>query len=76
MIETNADVIIGSNGFSHPSSQSLTHSIIQGEIIVTSASTFEIQHRCQIDKPVNGFGYATNFGTLEIYTQVKILKKE
>jgi hypothetical protein len=76
VIETNADVIIGSNGFSHPSSQSLTQSVIQGEIIVTSASTFEIQHRCQIDKPVNGFGYATNFGTLEIYTQVKILKKE
>lgn len=76
VIETNSDVIIGSTGYSHITNPSITHSNINGEIIVTEASTFEIQHRCATERATVGFGISANFGTAEIYTQVKIIKKQ
>lgn len=76
VVNTGADVMIGSAGFSHPTSQSITHSNISGELIISVAATFEIQHRCGQEKLFTGLGQATNFGTAEIYTQVKIIKKQ
>ena len=76
VLETNADALIGSTAFSHPVSSAITHSIISGELIVDSASTFEIQHRCATDRPNIGLGLPVNFGTSEVYTQVKIIKKQ
>lgn len=76
VIETNTDVMIGTNSFSHPTSPSVTTSMISGEIIVSAASTFEIQHRCSQDRVNIGFGVASSFGTTEVYTQVKIIKKQ
>lgn len=75
VIETNADALIGSSSFSPVSNSPITHSLISGEIIVSETSTFEIQHRCKQDRPTNGFGVAAGFGS-EIYTQVKIIKKQ
>jgi hypothetical protein len=77
VIETNSDVLIGSAGYS-PSgtSSSSSHSIIQGEVIVDVASTFEIQHRCSLERVNLGFGIGSGFGTPEIFTQVKIIKKQ
>ena len=76
VVDSGADVMIGSAGFSHPTSQSITHSNISGELIISVAATFEIQHRCGQEKLFTGLGQATNFGTTEIYTQVKIIKKQ
>lgn len=77
VIETGLDAIYGSSNVSPPSSTPYTtYSIIQGEIVVTTASTFEIQHRCGTAKPSIGYGAPVNFGTAEIYTQVKIIKKQ
>jgi hypothetical protein len=76
VIETGVDVLIGSSSFSHPTSQSASQSIISGELIIAAASTFEIQHRCGSEKLFTGLGQATAFGTVEIYTQVKIIKKQ
>lgn len=76
VIETNTDVIFGSTGLSHPTSPSISQSIVSGELIVSVASTFEVQHRCSITKTSIGLGIPSGFGTVEIYTQVKIIKKQ
>lgn len=47
---------------------------VRGKIVLTSAKTFEVQHRCGVTKSGNGFGIAANFGTDEIYTQLLIIK--
>lgn len=76
VIETGSDVLFGSSEVSNPNSPSITYSNILGEIIVEEASTFEVQHRCSHTKAGAGFGMAVGFGTVEIYTQVKIIKKK
>jgi hypothetical protein len=76
VIETNADVIIGSTAYSNQTGGSLSHSVMSGEIVVAQASTFEVQQRCGVDRATVGFGIASSFGTVEIYTQVKIIKKQ
>ncbi|HXH76326.1 MAG TPA: hypothetical protein VNJ08_15250 [Bacteriovoracaceae bacterium] len=76
VIETNEDVMFGSTMISHPTSGSVTQSVISGEIIVSAVSTFEIQHRCSNEKLNIGFGQGANFGSPEVYTQVKITKKQ
>src|SRR5690606_35292012 len=76
VIETNDDVLIGSTSNSHASAASTTLSNIHGEIIVSEASTFEIQHRCSGNRLNFGMGIAAGFGTPEIYSQVKIIKKD
>ncbi len=75
-VNTGADALIGTSNIAHPSYGVTNYSIIFGEIIVSATSTFEVQHRCGTMKPNLGFGVPVNFGTPEIYTQVKIIKKE
>ncbi|HXH30449.1 MAG TPA: hypothetical protein VNJ01_06530 [Bacteriovoracaceae bacterium] len=70
------DVLYGSTSVSHLTAPSLSVSIISGEIIVSETSTFDVQHRCASSKTNFGFGIAASFGTPEIYTQVKIIKKQ
>ncbi len=76
VVETGADVILGSNGFSPATGGSITPSVVNGEIIVTTASTFTILTRCGTSKANTGFGIGTGFGSSEIFTQVKIIKKQ
>lgn len=76
VLETNEDIMYGTTMVSHPTSPSVTLSVISGEIIVAATSTFEIQHRCSNDRMNVGFGQAANFGGAEVYTQVKIIKKQ
>jgi hypothetical protein len=76
VIETNADVLVGSSSVSAANAPSLTYSKISGEIIVSVASTFEVQHRCAVTRSNDGFGAAGSFGLAEIYTQIKIIKKQ
>ncbi len=44
-----------------------TTSVIKGRFILSVASVLEIQHRCQQNRGVDGFGLALGFGT-EVYT--------
>lgn len=76
VIETNTDVLYGTNVASAVTNPSTTLSVVMGEIVVSMASTFEIQHRCATTRVDIGFGVSANFGTPEIYTQVKIIKKQ
>lgn len=67
----------GAAGMSHPTYTATTPSIIQGVIVVGVETEFEICHRCGIDVSANiGLGMAMNFGTVEVYTQIKLQKLE
>lgn len=76
VIETNTDVLYGTNVSSFANAPTTALSVIMGEIVVSVASTFEIQQRCAGSRADLGFGIAANFGSPEIYTQVKIIKKQ
>ncbi len=76
VVETNTDVMYGTSAVTHPTSPSTSYSNISGEIIVEQTSTFEIQHRCGNGKNAIGLGIAAGLGTFEIYTQLKIIKKQ
>lgn len=76
VIDTGEDILYGSTMVSHPTNPSVTHSVINGEIIVAITSTFEIRHRCSNEKVGVGLGSGTAFGTPEVYTQVKVMKKQ
>ena len=45
-----------------------------GVVTIEQATTFEVQHRCSVDRTIIGFGVAASFGDSEVYTQVKIEK--
>lgn len=77
VVSSNSGVALlhGSIASSHPSAPSVSHSVIQGEIIVDQNSTFEVQQNCQRSRAGDGFGVAGGFG-MEVYTQAKIIKTE
>jgi hypothetical protein len=77
-ITDSTDLIMGTTSFSDsssaPSNGSLTYSYIAGVISISSAKTFEIQHRTSATAATVGFGIAAAFGDDEVYTVVKIQK--
>lgn len=70
-----ADVILGSSEFSDSGgSHPPTNSLVKGTFIISSAKTFELQHRCATTSTANnGFGRGVTFGS-NIYTQVSLTK--
>lgn len=73
-VTDSTDAIIGSNQYQTSSSGVAANSFVYGFISITSAKTFELQHRCQTTKATDGFGAALSFGDSEIYATVKITK--
>lgn len=49
-------------------------STLSGEITITSAKTFELQHYCALTVSPTGFGVAASSGESEVYAQVKITR--
>jgi len=72
-ISDTATSLIGSSGYS-PAAASTTVSILNGEVTVTSAKTFELQHYTVGTKATDGLGVAVTSGESEIYSIVKITK--
>jgi hypothetical protein len=74
-ISTSTAVSVGTSEYSSSTvAAAVTNSIIEAYFVVSSATVFEIQHRCQTTKSMNGFGIATGFGPYEVYTVVTITK--
>lgn len=73
-ITDSTDAIIGSNQYQTSSAGVATNSFVYGFISISSAKTFELQHRCQTTKATDGFGAALSFGDSEVYATVKITK--
>jgi len=73
---TPADVAFGTSEFVSYSYLGYTVSEVKARVTISSATTYEIRHRCQSSYTGdNGFGYASEFGNVETYTVVKIFKE-
>lgn len=77
-ITDSSDDIMGSTGsmqtqagFNHIT---MDDSDIEGIVTIVVPTVFEIQHQCQTTHSTYGFGIASNYSTVEIYTQVKMTK--
>ena len=70
----NTDIIFGSSEFCSNSSVIQTSSRIEGNFTITSTKSFQIHHRCQTTTVGNGFGMESNFGVIEVYTEVYVYK--
>ena len=66
--------IVGTAERSHTQYGGVSHSKIIGEVVISEASSFEVQHRCSNSRTLVGFGLAASFGEDEVYTQVQIEK--
>jgi hypothetical protein len=66
------DVIFGSSEFCSTTIQ--TFSRIEGSFTITSSKSFQIHHRCQTTVSTNGLGLESNFGVIEVYTEVYVYK--
>lgn len=47
---------------------------LSGVMTLTSATAYQLEHACGTTKTSNGFGSATNTGSNELYTQIKITR--
>lgn len=75
-ITDSTDTIIGSTAYNETVSGVgiSTMSTLSGVFSISSAKTFEIQHRVAVTHATIGFGQAASFGDNEVYTQVEIEK--
>lgn len=75
-ITASSDVLLGSSAHAGVSATdgAATVSIIKGVFTINTATTFEIQHRCNTTRATNGMGVAATFGDSEIYTQVTLTR--
>jgi len=73
-ITSGAVALAGTTGRSHPNYGGMNSSFINGKLVVSTPTTFEVQHRCTSDRTIVGFGIAANFGVDEVYTQIKVIK--
>jgi hypothetical protein len=51
-----------------------TSSVVTGKVTITTATAFEVRHRCQTTRATFGFGAAASFGT-EVYTVAEFWKE-
>lgn len=74
-ITDSTDELIGTSEYALGNvSGDQTRSKITGRITITSAKTFEIQHRCTTTNGIDGAGVVSTFSVDEIYTEGKIDK--
>lgn len=69
-----SDVGIGSSKQTAPADLVTTHSSGYTRFTTAAQKTFEVRHRCQSTKTLTGFGFASGFGDVEVYTDLKIWK--
>jgi hypothetical protein len=73
-ITNSSDILIGHSAWASNTNVVGNLATIMGRFTISAATTFEIQHRCEITSATFGFGSDSNFGVDEVYTQVKITK--
>ena len=69
---TPADIAFGSAGYGDAAS--LNFSFLNARVTISTATTYEIRHRCHSTKTNNGFGEGAGFG-VEKYCIVEIYKE-
>jgi hypothetical protein len=67
--------VVGLSLYSGPTTEVGVPSQIVGRFTISANKTFEIQHRCASSRATNGYGVEANFGEVEVYTVVSLLKE-
>lgn len=73
-----ATVIVGTTsviGVAGSTGQSQERSLIVGRFTIASQKVFEIQHQISSSASTNGFGHASGFSEVEVYTVVEIYQE-
>lgn len=73
-VTNTADVEVGTAEYSNPTNGSMNSSVIVGRVTIAGSTVFEVRHRCQTTKTVDGFGTASGFKA-EIYTVAQFWKE-
>ena len=73
-VSDSSDTIIGTTDFGSSADDQQGTNFITGRFTISSSKTFEIQQRCESSKTTTGFGVASNFSVVEVYTDVQIWK--
>ena len=69
-----SDLAIGSSEYSNSTNGTSTISTGHYVHTISSSHTYEIRHRCSVNRNTNGFGLGLSFGAVNIFTQVLIQK--
>jgi hypothetical protein len=72
-VTDSTDAVLGSSEVATSAATTQTRSVFFGKVVITSAKTFELQHRCLTTRNTDGFGTASTFAT-EVYSIVKITR--
>lgn len=67
--------VLGESAYVSAADASDTDSYLIGRFTIASSKVYELQHRCQTTKTVNGFGASSGFGVTEIYASVYLVKE-
>jgi hypothetical protein len=74
-ITNGANVIHGTTSVTSTSTAAETHGNVSGRFSVGGASkTFELQHRAEVTRNIDGLGTAANFGVPEVFAEVFLWK--
>jgi len=75
-ITDSSDTLIGTSEYANSDGidYSQSHSFINGRFTITAQKTFEIQHRVGSTQGGSGMGFASSFGVVEVYANVRIWK--
>jgi len=67
------DIAFGTSEYAQTGVQ--TRSFGEARFTITSSKAFEIQHAASVGEVTDGFGAASSFGNIEVYSDVKIWKQ-
>lgn len=73
-ITDTATVLVGTCEQAPTGSTASSRSIIAGRFTLASSKALEVQHRCSTTRATDGFGGATGFGEVEVYTVAEFWK--
>lgn len=73
-VSDSTTAVVGTSEYTDNGNAVTTASKIVGQFTIASSKTFEVQHRCSTTANTQGYGVASNYDEVEIYTQCKITK--
>lgn len=69
-----ANILVGTSEVNDNADGVATRSIISGRFTIAAAQALEVQHRCVTTAATTGFGVASNFSEVEVYTVAEFWK--
>ena len=72
---TPADIAFGTSMYSQSSYNNHSVSSVRARVTISTATTYEIRHRCEATHSTFGYGVGSDFGNTELYTVVQIFKE-